>query len=124
MMHFTPGLMTRISSNRAKSSSTVLSGLVITTPNDRIRNRCRASASPAEYSMGKAAAESASPISRLTWASVPITRTRLIFALRLCLYGGPQQDLNLEPSGWALLEELECIQQGVVNAPCGGYRYH
>ena len=32
-MHFTPGLMARISSSSAKSSSTVLSGLVITIPN-------------------------------------------------------------------------------------------
>src|SRR5882757_11477151 len=83
-MHFTPGLMTRISSSRAKSSSTVLLGLVITTPNDRMRNRCRASASPAEYSIGKAAAESASPTSRLTWLSLLITRTRLILWLRFC----------------------------------------
>ena len=66
-MHFTPGLMARISSSKAKSSSRALSGLVITTPNDRMRNRCRESAYPTEYSMGKSAAESASPISRLTW---------------------------------------------------------
>jgi hypothetical protein len=67
-MHFTPGLMERISCNSDKSSSTVLSGLVITTPNDFIRNRSNASADPAEYSMGKLAAQSALPISRLTWA--------------------------------------------------------
>ena len=78
-MHFTPGLMARISSSSAKSSSTVLSGLVITIPNDRTRSRYRASACPAEYPIGKSAAESAPPISRLTWASLPMTRTRLMF---------------------------------------------
>src|SRR5271156_6123880 len=77
-MHFTPGLIARISSNIARSSSTVLSGQVITTPNDRRRSRRRASASPAEYSMGKLAAERMSPISRFTGELLPITKTELI----------------------------------------------
>ena len=47
-MHFTSGLMVRISLSRAGSSSTVLSGFVITTPNDRTHSRCRVSACPAE----------------------------------------------------------------------------
>jgi hypothetical protein len=61
------GRMSRISFSSAKSSSIPLSGLVMTTPNDRMRNRCRASACPTEYSMGKLFAASASPISRPTW---------------------------------------------------------
>src|SRR5215469_1688919 len=81
-MHLTPGLMLRISSSSARSSSTVLSGFVMTTPNDRTRSRCRVSACPAEYSIGKSSAESASPISRLTCASLPTTRIRLMFQLR------------------------------------------
>jgi hypothetical protein len=55
-----------------------LSGLVMTTPKARMRNRFRASVLPAEYSVGKSAAQRESPISRLTGEWLPMMRTRLI----------------------------------------------
>ena len=77
-MHFRPGRMERISSSSARFSSMSLSALVMTTPKARMRRRFRASALPAEYSMGKLAAKRESPISRLTGVWLPMMRTRLI----------------------------------------------
>jgi len=70
-MHLSPGRMERISSSSTRFSSMALSGLVMTTPKARMRNRFRASVVPAEYSVGKSAAQRESPMSRLTgdWLS-------------------------------------------------------